>query len=361
MKGPCTKGDSSVSVPTLQINLEYKPYRLCINYLLLYCCFAGWFNKYQKRWRALGVSWGYGEACVRQSVSYNNKFCNRHAVINPCERVVLFGSMCLPLFIVVASRASTAVNVQCGGCEDPLARSAFRRILAGSLGYMDPSFSLTMYFDPSAKQICHLWVGTRPFCIRVLDNEVDLSEVIAMYEARIIDTKNKKPKQQLKDELLSIREAHCKSPLVVLNTLVALNHYVCSGYTSSLARQYVAQISSLVEKRLIEGFGYRCASGKLHNIDSNTDGHVRHRKLPIYQTRNQYHMKNELSRYKLASRLAFRGCKHISFCGPDGTKVGVDMNLTCAAAMNMVSGKVSVLPPQVWQRHSRAGPIWNSQ
>jgi len=263
------------------------------------------------------------------------------------EKVALFGSMCMPLFLVVIARSGYATTHQCGGCENLYARACFRRILAGALSWMEPTFSVTMYFDAGAKPVSDLWVGGKAFCLRVVDNELDASELMDMYEELIAGEKFKKNKQQLTDELTSIKQIHGKPPLELLVVLVKLNHYVCSGVTSSIARQFVAHCAAAIELRLLVGFGYRYASGDLSNSADAISEHAVIHRMTIWNSGNRYHMRNELARYKLACRKHFHNCKHISFCGPDGTKMGVDMNITCAAAMNQMTGKVAVTPPQV--------------
>ena len=48
-----------------------------------------------------------------------------------------------------------------------------------------------------------------------------------------------------------------------------------------------------------------------------------------------------------ASNAASDGCRNLSICGPDGTKIGTDLNIVLGVAMFQATRKVAVLPLQV--------------
>ena len=67
----------------------------------------------------------------------------------------------------------------------------------------------------------------------------------------------------------------------------------------------------------------------------------------VLDPNNWRHTERELGRYVAAHVEASRTCPHLALAGPDGTKVGTDLSLLMAAAMNPATGVTGVRIPQV--------------
>ena len=61
---------------------------------------------------------------------------------------------------------------------------------------------------------------------------------------------------------------------------------------------------------------------------------------------NWRHTDRELGRYVVAHVESAKSCPHVALAGPDATKVGTDLGLLLAAAMNPATGVTAVCIPQ---------------
>ena len=61
---------------------------------------------------------------------------------------------------------------------------------------------------------------------------------------------------------------------------------------------------------------------------------------------NWYQVDTDIGRYLNACVKEAESCTNFSIAGPDGTKVGTDLNIFCANVMYQKTGRVAVVPPQ---------------
>ena len=61
---------------------------------------------------------------------------------------------------------------------------------------------------------------------------------------------------------------------------------------------------------------------------------------------NWYQLDTDIGRYLNACQKEAESCTNFSIAGPDGTKVGTDLNIFCANVMYQNTGRVAVVPPQ---------------
>lgn len=63
----------------------------------------------------------------------------------------------------------------------------------------------------------------------------------------------------------------------------------------------------------------------------------------------------ELWRYREAARQEFQNPLFLSMAGPDGTKVGTDLQIQAAVLFNPISGVAAICPPQAPMGSNIAG------
>ena len=131
---------------------------------------------------------------------------------------------------------------------------------------------------------------------------------------------------------------------VGMNNLGARNLSKGKHILFALFRQLLWAVSSVFEKKVtsltpvhtVRGVK-REASRTYSDLPDTTV-----QRYNIYNPNNHRYTERELGRYVMASERGFRLSQHVALAGPDSTKVGTDLGLTMAAALNPVTRKVAL-------------------
>ncbi|CAK0888974.1 unnamed protein product, partial [Prorocentrum cordatum] len=276
----------------------------------------------------------------RPSLSYSSA-----DATNDRERTVPFPSLHISLVYLYSFFAAFNNCKSRGGVSDPTDKAKFRAIVEGITAWIRPKSKLEVKLDADAERLTGgRFAGRNPCTLLITETGlVDLSEF-----AEVL----RRMQPALHAKTFAALAGHYRyngKPFIDYITAIVIG---ISQSSPKLVRVVAAQVVAAAVDE-IEAFSTRklkqyCVGGGATRVLSQADSETPMERVAqsTIMDGNWRHVERELERYRLASKVAFNDTQCISLSGPDATKIGADLSVMVAFAMDPVAKIVACMPPQ---------------